>query len=278
MPLRLVYHVKSTVPVEAEGLLPSSLRNKSRKEVEKTLVWHGNRQVPLAELFQISGDQSDMEIRFEGDLGGVHWIGARLDGGKIHVAGNAGRHVGSQMSAGEIEISGHVDDFLGVEMRAGTIHVHGNAGNQVGGVYPGSRRGMRGGNILVEGNVGHELGRSMRRGLIAVGGSTGEGPGYGMIAGTILIAGECGPRPAVNMRRGTMVLTDPRQRPALLPSFRQACRRSPEFLPLVLAELERLGFQMSSSGKATDLISEYDVYNGDLLTIGKGEILMRCKM
>ena len=41
-------------------------------------------------------------IEFEGNLSGVHWIGAHLRSGEVHVHGAAGRHIGSEMRGGEI--------------------------------------------------------------------------------------------------------------------------------------------------------------------------------
>ena len=80
----------------------------------------------------------------------------------------------------------------------------------------------------------------MRGGLIAVGGA-GDFVGVNLLAGTILVFGECGIRPGPNMHRGTIVLFG-EEPPKLLPTFRRACRYRPPFLPLIAAELARLGY------------------------------------
>jgi hypothetical protein len=56
-----------------------------------------------------------------------------------------------------------------------------------------------------------------------------------------------------------------------LPSFRRASRCRPEILPLVFRHLRRLEFAINE-----DLLTcPYDLYNGDFLTGGRGEFLIR---
>jgi formylmethanofuran dehydrogenase subunit C len=272
MPLTLEIRTTTTAPISLVEVTPAALEKLSTSAVERLPIQHGNCRTPLGELFKVSGSAADGEIRFVGNLAGVHWIGARMERGTVQVEGDAGRHLGSQMGGGVICVSGSAGDYAGVEMRGGQIHVLGSVGEQAGGTYPGSRRGMRGGALLIDGNAGAELGRSMRRGLIAVGGSTEAAPGYDMIAGTIVIGGECGRWPGGGMRRGTLIACC--EPPELLPTFRWACRQSPVFLQLLRGELLRRGF-----AKVDELLSrqEWDVYNGDLTTIGKGEILARAR-
>ena len=176
MPLVLKYKAATTIPVELYGLTPDAAAQRSLAEVERLPIQHGNRQVPLAEFFDVSGSVSDGELRLEGDLRGVHGIGAQMAAGIIRIEGDAGRHLGSQMTGGEIHVSGSAGDWVGAEMRGGLIHVRGDAGNQVGGAYPGSRRGIRGGTILIGGRAGDEVGHTMRRGTVVVGGDAGAGP------------------------------------------------------------------------------------------------------
>lgn len=268
MSLTLRYRAETTVPVEVEGLLPSAVREKPRKEIERWEIFHGKEKRALAELFDVSGDPSDERIVFEGDLSGVHWIGAGLERGEIHVAGNAGRHVGSEMSGGRITVEGSVGDWLGAQMHGGLVRVHGSAGHMVGAAYRGSTRGMTGGTILVQGPAGNETGQSMRRGLIAVGGA-GDVTGYNLIAGTILVFGPSGIRPGANMRRGTIGLFGP-QRPSLLPTFRYACRLRPVFLAMLLRELTRLGYPTDKRLSSADV----ELYHGDLVSLGRGEVLL----
>ncbi|MCA9266882.1 MAG: formylmethanofuran dehydrogenase subunit C, partial [Planctomycetales bacterium] len=240
MPLTLTQHTTSAVPIEVEGVLPERIAELSPGEIERLPVLHGNRRTPLGEFFRAAGDASDLQLEWVGDLSGVHRIGAGMTTGRIRVDGCAGRHLGSAMTGGEIIVAGDAGDWLGAEMRGGAVHVHGDAGDCVGAAYRGARRGMAGGTIFIHGRAGHELGHSMRRGLIAVAGDAGEFAGFHMLAGSIFVFGRVGLRCGAEMRRGTIALLGPHA-PALLPTFRFACRFRPPMLPLQLAGLRRAG-------------------------------------
>ena len=268
MPLTLVYTAQTTLPVEVEGLTPTQVRDKSLDEIRRLTVFHGNQKLPLADLFTLSGDAADGCLRFEGDLSGVHWIGAGMSEGSIHVAGPAGRHLGSEMTGGEIRVEGDAGDWVGGQMRGGRIRVRGRAGHLVGAAYRGSRRGMTGGTILIDGDAGDEVGHTMRRGSIAIGGACGDCAGYSLIAGSIYVFGKCGLRPAAGMRRGTLGLFGAEPTP-LLPTFRRACRLRPDFLQFTFRELQRLGWSVPPELWQ----SEFVLSNGDLVTLGRGEIL-----
>jgi len=270
MALTLRYHSPSPVPVEVEGIVPSVVREESLKRIEKLEVFHGNEKLPLGELFRVSGDPSDECMNFEGDLSGVHWIGAKMHGGSIRITGQAGRHVGSEMTAGNIAVEGDAGDWVGGELHGGTIHVRGRAGHLIGAAYRGSRRGMTGGSIFIDGSVGNEIGHTMRRGIVVVGGNAGDLAGFNMIAGTILVFGNVGIRHGAGMRRGTIGLLGD-ERPKLLPSFRRACRYRPNVTELVFRQLRHHGMQIPKKLES----SEFDIYNGDLVTGGRGEIWVR---
>lgn len=270
MSLLLKYRVQTNIPLEVEGLTPTAVGELSLAEIEKFPIFHGNQRLPLAEFFAVSGDASDGRIEFEGDLAGVHWIGAKMSEGEIRVAGPAGRHVGSEMSGGEIHVAGDAGDWLGAEMHGGLIHVRGRAGHLVGAAYRGSPRGMTRGTILVGGDAGHEVGRAMRRGLIAVGGSIGDFPAVNMIAGSLFVFGGCGARPAAGMRRGTLALFGGRPA-ALLPTFRLAGPCRLDFLRMYLLSLRKHGFDVPENLIGAD----YLLYHGDLIESGRGEILTR---
>ena len=267
--LSVRYNASTSVPVEIEGLTPSAIRGMTLADVERFEIFHGNRKTALAELFDVSGDPHDGRFEFEGDLAGVHWIGAKMSEGEIHVHGHAGRHVGSEMTGGVIHVHGHASDWVGGEMHGGLIHVHGNAGHLIGSAYRGSKIGMTGGTILIDGTTGNEVGLTLRRGLVAVGGC-GDFVGANMIAGTVLVFGACGNRPGANMRRGTVGLfgSDP---PKLLVSFRKSCVFKPPFLRPVFSYLRTLAFAVPSEC----LDASYSVYHGDHVSVGRGEILIR---
>ncbi len=266
--LRLGYKAETGVPVEVEGLVPQTVRAQSLAEIQRSEIFHGNEKRPLADFFTVSGDPSDGRIEFEGNLAGVHWIGAHMSEGTIHVAGNAGRHLGSEMTGGEIHVTGDAGDWVGGEMHGGLIHVRGRAGHLIGSAYRGSRRGMTGGTILIQGTTGNEIGHTMRRGLLATGGC-GDFPGINMIAGTILVFGPCGIRPAPGMRRGTLGLfgSDP---PKLLPTFRAGSRDKSLALQLIFRELRRLDYPLPEEL----LTCDYRMHHGDMIAIGRGEILV----
>jgi formylmethanofuran dehydrogenase subunit C len=270
MPLRFALRTTSAIPLEVEGITPDVTRGKSLAEIEKLEVFEGNSKTALAEFFTVRGDATGEIHEWEGDLAGVHWIGAKMTAGKIIVSGNAGRHVGSAMRGGEIHVRGNVGDWAGGEMHGGLIHVRGNAGHLVGAAYRGSAQGMSKGTILIGGNAGHEIGRSMRRGLIAVGGNIGDLAGMSMLAGTIFVLGGGGIRHGAGMKRGTIAFLG-REAPPLLPSFRRASRYHPEILRLICRHLRKLDFAVAEELQSCAC----DVYNGDLVTGGRGEILIR---
>src|ERR1043165_5757517 len=113
MPLVLQYKAQTAVPVEIEGVVPNAVADKSLAEIERLEIFHGNQKLPLAEFFAVSGDPSDGCLELSGNLAGVHWIGAGMTGGSIHVDGNAGRHVGSEMTGGAIHVEGSAGDWVG---------------------------------------------------------------------------------------------------------------------------------------------------------------------
>jgi formylmethanofuran dehydrogenase subunit C len=266
--LTLKYHGTTTIPVEAEAITPDNLADKTPAAIAKLPVQHGNREEPLGSFFSIEGDASDRQLHIEGDCTRVKLVGAGMASGKITIHGDIGMHLGSEMTGGEIHVHGNAGDWVGAEMRGGLIHVHGNAGHLVGAAYRGSRLGMRGGAILIDGEAGNEIAATMRRGFVAIGGNTGDFPAVGMIAGTLFVFGQPGLRPAANMKRGTLALfADPGP---LLPTFRFACAYRPLFMALFLKQLEGWGY---GPGKAVR-DGRYRRYCGDLVSLGKGEILV----
>lgn len=266
--LTLQYRGTSGIPIEAETLTPDFLAGKSLAQIERLPVRHGNAQVPLAEFFHIAGDPSDEQIILEGDCSRVKRIGERMKSGQIAVQSNAGMHLGAEMTGGSIVVHGRADNWTGAQMQGGRIHVHGDAGDQLGGAYRGSRKGMRGGVILVDGRAGCEIGANMRRGLIAVGGDAGDFAGVNMLAGSIFLLGSAGRRLGAGMKRGSLLLFG-RAEP-LLPTFRFACVYQPVFVPIYLKQLRSWSFAPAEHVEVRDFAR----FSGDLLALGKGEILI----
>jgi formylmethanofuran dehydrogenase subunit C len=270
MPIKLTYRSETPVPVEVEGLTPDWAWDKSLAEIERFEIFHGNRKLALAEMFTVTGDANDKRFDFEGNLSGVHWIGAHMRSGRIYVHGPAGRHVGSELRGGEIRIEGDAGGWVGCEMRGGFIHVQGTAGHLVGAAYRGSAKGMTGGTILVDGDAGNEIGLSMQQGIVAIGGAAGDMLGFNMTDGTILVIGNGGIRPGAGMHGGTIAILGPAP-PPILPSFRFDRTAQPENLAGILRDLQDKGLRTDESL----LPSDVDIYVGDLIEEGIGEIQLR---
>ncbi len=270
MSITLTYHGETTLPVEIEGLTPDWAWDKPLAEIERFELFHGNRKLPLGELFSVAGDAGDKRFDFEGNLAGVHWIGAQMRSGLIHIHGSAGRHLGSEMRGGEIHVEGDAGDWVGCEMRGGFIHVRGNAGHLAGAAYRGSAQGMRGGTIIIEGNAGNEIGLLMKEGVIAIGGRAGNMIGFNKLAGLIIVLGEAGIRPGAGMHGGTIVLLGPTPS-ALLPSFRlHRSVKSEELFP-ALDDLREKGLPFDEAKHS----AEMNVLIGDLIEEGTGAIYVR---
>lgn len=272
MAIRFQFTADTTVPIEAECITPDRLRDCSPTEIAALPCLLGNREHQLGDFFEIDGDATDGEIVLSGDCPSVKWVGAEMSTGRITVHGTIGMHLGSEMTGGEIIVHGDAGDWVGAEMHGGLIHVHGHAGHLVGAGYRGSRLGMRGGTILIDGSVKNELGATMRRGLIAIGGRTGDYPGVSMIAGSIFLFGEPGIRVGAGMKRGTIGLFDGSDtigNGVLLPTFGYSCTYQPDFLPLYMRQLAAWGLPIDGPERYRTV----DRYNGDLVALGKGEIL-----
>ena len=270
--MTLNIHLKNQpdVPLEVEGIVPNRMSGLSCSDVASQTVYHGNEEVQLGDFFTVDGDPTDQTICWHGELSKVHWIGAKMESGVVHIMGNAGRHIGSEMSGGEIHVAGDAGDWAGGEMQRGLISVKGRAGHLVGAAYRGSQRGMTGGTILVGGNVGNEVGHTMRRGTIAVGGNAGDLAGFNMIAGSILVFGGGGIRHGAGMRRGTIGFFG-NESPKPLPTFRYGCQYSPPMLGLLFAELRQHEFTIPERLE----LGSFALYHGDLIEGGRGEMIVR---
>ena len=207
MTLTLTLREQPAVPLEAEVLRPTGwparAARRSRRCPSGTATsaraWASSSRSPAR------GD----DIRLEGDLSRVKFVGAGMTAGRLTVAGDVGMHAGAGMRGGELHVEGDAGDWAGAGMRGGTLVVRGSAGRRLGGVYPGERAGMRGGEIVVHGDAGAQAGAGLRRGLIAVAGRVGEAAGLRMLAGTIVALGGLGPRAGAGMRRGSIVAMAP---------------------------------------------------------------------
>lgn len=260
------------VPLEAECLRPDTLSALDTNTIAKLNVWHGKQKAELGEFFSVHGSASDGTIVLKGDCSRVKLVGSGMTAGTLRIEGPIGMHTGTSMRGGTIRVEGDADDWLGAEMHGGTIVVTGNTGHHVGAAYRGALRGMRGGEIIIAGSTGDELASTMRRGLIVVGGDTGVFPGINLLAGTVVVLGKPGIRPGAAMRRGSLLF--PHHRPELLPTFRGAGPLDSVFPSLYFRHVQELA-KRHNLGQALNLKPWPALvrHSGDLVTLGKGEIL-----
>lgn len=270
MPLQFELRQTSTVPLEVAGITPDAVRELSLSAIEHLPILQGKLKLPLAEFFRVQGSAADEQHIWNGELSGVHWLGAKMKSGRIEVHGNIGRHLGSEMTGGEIHVFGNAGDWVGAELDGGLINVRGSAGDQVGAAYRGSVEGMTQGTIVIGGDAGDEVGHSMRRGVLYIAGNIGDHAGVNMRAGTILIGGRSGIRHGAGMKRGTIAFLG-NEPPPLLPTFRRACLYRPDVFRILFRHLR----QSQATIAEETLAAPYDLYYGDLLEGGRGEILIR---
>src|SRR3954451_24100333 len=154
MTLTLTLREQPDVPLEAEVLTPDRLGGAD--DVRALPLWHGKERTRVGEFFAVSGSGDD--VRVEGDLSRVHYVGAGMTAGRLTVAGDVGRHAGAGMRGGELRVEGDAGDSAGAGMSGGALVVRGSAGSRLGGAYAGERAGVRGGEIVVHGDAGERAG------------------------------------------------------------------------------------------------------------------------
>ncbi|MCA9086168.1 MAG: formylmethanofuran dehydrogenase subunit C [Planctomycetaceae bacterium] len=255
-----------TVPLEAEVLTPDVMVTRSHSEISELTVYHGKRQLPLREFFDIEGEFSD-SLEIHGSVDRIRWIGRAMSRGRITVHGSVGMHLGAYMTGGEIEVFGNAGDWVGAEMKNGLIRVHGNAGGQIGAGYRGSLAGMKNGTILIDGSAGLEVGMRMRRGTIVLGGPARDFTGLQMKGGTIVLMSGAEIRTGAWMNRGTIISLQPLP---MLPTFNHAGSFNPTFINVYAQYLKQFGIQIPYATQD----GCYQRYSGDISVPGKGEILV----
>jgi formylmethanofuran dehydrogenase subunit C len=266
--MAITLHLKRqpTVPLEAEVLTPDKMAELSNEEIRSLIVYHGKRQLPLSEFFDVGGERS-ADLVIHGALHKVRWIGRAMSKGSITIHGNVGMHLGAYMTGGQIEVHGHATDWIGAEMRKGFIHIHGNVGGQVGAAYRGSLLGMRDGTIIVDGFAGLEVGMRMKGGLIVIGGPAKDFTGLQMKGGTIVLMSGAEIRTGAWMSRGTIVSMKPLQ---MMPTFEFASDKDPSFLSEHAGKVREFGIELPHT--AAD--GRFRGYSGDMSVSDKGEILI----
>lgn len=265
---RVHLHLKQTptVPLEAEAISPDVIGGLSHAEIRSLTVYHGKRQLPLGEFFDVEGEYSH-DLELHGNLNKVRWVGRAMSQGSITVHGNVGMHLGARMTGGRIDVHGNAGDWIGAEMRNGFIHVHGDVGGQVGAAYRGSVSGMQNGTIIVEGSAGLEVGMRMRRGTIILGGPARDFAGLQMKGGTIILLGGAEIRTGAWMSRGTIISLKPLR---LMPTFAFATEFTPTIINVIARHIEQFGVKLPYAANE----GIYRLYSGDLSIPGKGEIFV----
>jgi formylmethanofuran dehydrogenase subunit C len=266
MPITLCLKRPPTVPLEAEVLTPDVMANLSHAEIGALTVYHGKRQLPLSEFFDVDGERST-DLVLHGALHKVRWVGRAMSRGSITVHGAIGMHLGAYMKGGRIEVHGHASDWIGAEMKNGLIHIHGNAGGQVGAAYRGDLKGMTNGLIIIDGSAGLEVGMRMRRGTIVVRGPAKDFTGLQMKGGTIILLSGAEIRTGAWMNRGTIISLKPLQ---LMPTFTATASANPTFVNMLAKYLQPFGVYIPFAAAA----GAYSLYSGDLSVSHKGEILV----
>ncbi len=266
MPITLHLKRPPTVPLEAEVLSPDILAERSNSEIRSLTVYHGKRQLPLDEFFDVEGERST-DLVIHGPLHKVRWIGRAMSKGSVTVHGSVGMHLGAYMTGGRIEVHGNASDWIGAEMKHGFIHVHGNAGGQVGAAYRGALAGMKNGLIVIDGSAGLEVGMRMRRGTIIVGGPARDFTGLQMKGGTIVLLSGAEIRTGAWMNRGTIISLKPLQ---LMPTFSFVQETNPTILNVYARYLRPFGINLPHT--AAD--GHYRLYSGDVAVSRKGEIFI----
>lgn len=266
MTITLTLKQAPAVPLEAEVLSPDTMADLSNSEIRALTVYHGKRQVPLEEFFDVDGERSD-ELVLHGDLTKVRLIGRGMSKGSVTVHGRVGMHLGAHMKGGRIEVHGDASDWIGAEMKNGFIHVHGNVGGQIGAAYRGSLAGMKNGTIIVDGMAGLEVGMRMRRGTIIVGGQAKDFTGLQMKGGTIILMDGAEIRTGAWMHRGTIISMKPVK---LMPTFAESNDSNPTFMNVYAKQLKQFGVNLPYAASA----GTYQRFAGDLAVPGKGEIFV----
>ncbi len=216
--LQLEPRKEFTFPVIPEHLNPDILVSEPLEKIEKTVVWEGNKERTLADLFTIrKTDGEDAALSIVGNVSRVNGIGAGMSQGEITIKGDVGSHLGERMKGGKITVDGNVAGWLGSAMMGGTIEIFGNVGDYLAAPYRGSSRGMRGGSIIVHGNVRDEAGARMKHGTIKIYGNAGQFTGCRMSDGTIYVRDQCANRAGAFMIGGKIIVAGRME--SVLPTF-----------------------------------------------------------
>jgi len=253
-------------PIDASSLCPDRLAGLGRREVERLPILVGRSDVPLGELFQVSGDGGEA-IEVEGDLSPFALVGASMSRGRLVVRGAVGPRAAARMRGGTLLVDGRAGDHAGEGMTGGLLRIRGDAGDHLAAPVPGAPRGMNRGTILIDGSAGRMAAARMRRGLIAIAGDLGEAAACGMLAGSLFVFGTIGRGAGALLRRGTILALGGT---APLPTFLPSVPLRFPFLEVYFDALVSAGFPVPARARR----APYRRHVGDMSGGGAGEILM----
>lgn len=254
--------------VDMSPLVCQALANLEPAEIAAIKLHCGKRKLRVDELFTISGFDAK-NIVIKNSFSKLDYIGKELDGGSIHVEGDAGAYCGMGMKKGILKVFGDAGIYAGCEMKKGHLEIDGNVGDFLGGALAGNKMGMKGGLILVRGNAADRVGDHLRRGTILIEGNTGDYCGSRMIAGTIAVMGNTGKFLGHSMRRGTVLLWN---EPKLSASFNDCGSHTLAFLPMLFNSFKSLNSPFANSENAFNRVQRFA---GDMAEIGRGEVLLK---
>lgn len=254
--------------VDMSPLVCQKLKGLSPAEIAAIKLHCGKKKLRVDELFTISGFDTE-HLLIQNSFSKLDYIGKDLDGGVIHVEGDAGAYCGMGMKLGVITVFGNAGLYAGCEMKKGHLEIHGNAGDFLGGALAGNKMGMKGGLILVKGNAGDRVGDQLRRGTILIEGNVGDYCGSRMIAGTIAVMGNVGKFLGHSMRRGTLLLWNQSK---LSASFNDCGSHTLAFLPMLFKSFKGLNSRFADEEVVFNRVQRYA---GDMAEIGRGEVLIK---
>jgi formylmethanofuran dehydrogenase subunit C len=254
--------------VDMSPLTCDKLKELSLEQIADLTLQNGKAKVRVAELFDISGDDSQ-NIVIKNGFEKLDFIGKELNSGTITIEGDVGAYCGLGMKNGAITVNGNAGIFAACEMKKGLFTVNGNVGDFLGGALVGNKMGMKGGTVLVKGNAGERVGDHLRRGIILIEGNAGDYCGSRMTAGTIAVMGQVGNHLGYAMRRGTLLLWN---QPKLPATFNDCGTHTLAFLPLLFASFKSLNSQFADSAAAFNRVQRF---GGDMAEMGRGEVLIK---
>ncbi len=250
----------SRIPLEFDNILPELLFDKTINEINDTIVYHGNRQEPLGDYFNIkvegiASNSDDCRIILNGNLSRVKYIGNKMSAGEIIVNSDVDLHVAAEMSNGHIIVNGDAESYAAREMTGGLLEIHGDVKHFCASSYMGQWRGVSGGKIVIDGNVGRNLAESMVAGEIYIKGNCDILLGVHMSNGFIQIDGNVSKWPAGQMKSGTIVING--EVGEILEGFRK----------------KEIVTHPYINGRY--YIGRYSLYIGDIGANGKGEVWIK---